>query len=60
MQCLCVMPVSSLHQISRARDLLRDAWPHLESVLRRNEGRNPRDKMLADGEDEDAFCTLNN
>lgn len=58
MQCLCIMPVSSLHQISRATDLLRDAWPHLESVLRRNKGRNQSDKVLIEGKYENAFYTL--
>lgn len=59
MQRLCIMPVSSLHQISRARDLLRDAWPHLESMLRRSKGRNRSDKVIVEGKYENTFYSLN-
>lgn len=59
MQRLCIMPVSSPQQISRARDLLREAWPHLESVLRRNKGKNHSDKVLVESENEKVFYALN-
>ncbi|OPJ78354.1 hypothetical protein AV530_015295 [Patagioenas fasciata monilis] len=36
-QRACCINLFSQFRISRARDLLRDAWPHLESMLRRNE-----------------------